>query len=53
MEWWVWALVAWAVLACATGIWSGFALRVAERRERVRRGGGDRRRRGPLLAPLP
>lgn len=40
-----WLLVAWVALACVTAVWIALALRHAERREWVRHGRVDRRRR--------
>ncbi len=34
--WWVWALVVWSVVALASGVVIGRAIRTAERRERGR-----------------
>ncbi len=33
MQWWVWALLVWGVLALALGVVIGRAIRTAERRE--------------------
>ena len=45
MAWWGWLLIAWVVLACAAAVWIALALGNAERREWVRHGRVDRRRR--------
>lgn len=37
MAWWGWLLVAWAGVAVVGAVWAGAALRIAERRERLRR----------------
>lgn len=37
MSWWGWVLIAWAVVATVAAVWAASALRIAERRDRVRR----------------
>jgi hypothetical protein len=37
MSWWGWLLVLWAGIAVVGAVWAAAALRIAERRERLRR----------------
>jgi hypothetical protein len=37
MAWWGWTLIAWAAGATVAAVWAAAALRIAERRDRVRR----------------
>jgi hypothetical protein len=37
MAWWGWTLIAWAAVATVAAVWAAAALRIAERRDRVRR----------------
>jgi len=51
VAWWGWLLIGWAVLATAGAVWVGLALRIADERDWIRRGGYDRRaqvRRSPV-----
>jgi hypothetical protein len=45
MVWWIWLLLAWAVVALVGGLWFGCVLRTAEARDWARRGQVDRRSR--------
>jgi hypothetical protein len=37
MPWWGWVLLGWLAVAAVAAVWGSTALRIAERRDRVRR----------------
>ncbi|SOE00385.1 hypothetical protein SAMN06272739_2567 [Blastococcus haudaquaticus] len=53
MAWWGWLLAAWTVIACAVALWLALAIRLAEDREWLRRGGVDRRKHPRVQEPEP